>query len=79
MDGYAVATRLRELLGQDEIFLIAVTGFSQTEDLRRAIESGFDAHLTKPINYSWLSSLLAEGNFRKTAPVPPAVQSSTSG
>ena len=79
MDGYAVATRLRELLGQDEIFLIAVTGFSQTEDLHRAIESGFDAHLTKPINYSRLSSLLAEGNFRKTAPVSPGVQSSTSG
>jgi CheY-like chemotaxis protein len=79
IDGYAVATRLRELLGQDEIFLIAVTGFSQTEDLHRAIESGFDAHLTKPINYSRLSSLLADGNFRKTAPVSPAVQSSTSG
>jgi CheY-like chemotaxis protein len=78
MDGYAVASRLRELLGQDEIFLIAVTGYSQAEDVQRAVESGFDAHLSKPINYSRLSSLLAEGHFRKAVP-PPAVQSSTSG
>ncbi|HEY6065970.1 MAG TPA: response regulator [Thermoanaerobaculia bacterium] len=78
MDGYAVASRLRELLGSEEIFLIAVTGFSQAEDLQRAIESGFDAHLSKPINYSRLSSLLAEGNFRKAAE-PPPLQSSTSG
>ncbi|HEV8610088.1 MAG TPA: response regulator [Thermoanaerobaculia bacterium] len=78
MDGYAVASRLRELLGQDEIFLIAVTGFSQAEDLQRAVESGFDAHLSKPINYSRLSSLLAEGNFRKASP-PYPIQSSTSG
>ena len=78
MDGYAVASRLRELLGHDEIFLIAITGYSQAEDLQRAAESGFDAHLTKPINFSRLSSLLAEGNFRKAAP-PSSVQSSTRG
>ena len=78
MDGYAVASRLRELLGADEIFLIAVTGFAQAEDRQRAAESGFDAHLAKPINYSRLSSLLAEGNFRKSTP-PSAIQSRTSG
>jgi CheY-like chemotaxis protein/two-component sensor histidine kinase len=62
MDGYAVASRLRELLGENEIFLIAVTGYTGQEDRERAADSGFDAHLSKPINYSRLSSLLAEGS-----------------
>jgi CheY-like chemotaxis protein len=65
MDGYAVAVRLRELLGNDEIFLIALTGYAEPEDRLRAEESGFHAHLAKPINYSRLSSLLAEGNRRE--------------
>ena len=64
LDGYAVALRLRELLGNDEIFLIALTGYAEPEDRLRALESGFHAHLPKPINYSRLSSLLAEGNRR---------------
>jgi CheY-like chemotaxis protein len=62
MDGYAVALRLRELLGENEIFLIAVTGYTGQEDRQRAADSGFDAHLSKPINYSRLSSLVAEGS-----------------
>jgi len=64
MDGYAVAGRLRELLGNDQIFLIALTGYAEPEDRLRALESGFHAHLTKPINYSLLSSLLTEGHRR---------------
>ena len=77
MDGYAVAARLRELIGHDEIFLIAVTGYAGDEDRRRAADSGFDAHLSKPINFSRLSSLLAEGNFGRNRVTP--VQPSTSG
>jgi CheY-like chemotaxis protein/nitrogen-specific signal transduction histidine kinase len=67
MDGYAVAARLRELLGEAGVFLIAVTGYAAEEDRRRALESGFDAHLSKPINYSRLSSLLTEGHARNPA------------
>ena len=77
MDGYAVALRLRELLGNDEIFLIALTGYAEPEDRLRALESGFHAHLPKPINYSRLSSLLAEGN-RRGAPQPDS-QPKTAG
>ena len=67
MDGYAVASRLREILGENEIFLIAVTGYSSEEDRERAADSGFDAHLSKPINYSRLSSLLAEASSARPA------------
>jgi CheY-like chemotaxis protein len=77
LDGYAVALRLRELLGNDEIFLIALTGYAEPEDRLRALESGFHAHLPKPINYSRLSSLLAERN-RRGVPQPDS-QPKTAG
>jgi CheY-like chemotaxis protein len=50
MTGYEVARRVRaERWGRD-IYLIAVTGWGQMEDKARAIASGFDHHLTKPVD-----------------------------
>jgi CheY-like chemotaxis protein len=77
MDGYAVALRLRELLGNEEIFLIALTGYAEPEDRLRALESGFHAYLAKPINYSRLSSLLTEGVRRSASDPDP--QPNTAG
>ena len=59
MDGYEVARRLRELPGSHSMFLVAVTGYGQDEDRRRAYETGFDHHLTKPVEPAKLGSLLA--------------------
>jgi CheY-like chemotaxis protein len=42
--------------------LIALSGYSQPEDRKRAIESGFDLHLIKPVK---LSELLAALNAEK--------------
>ncbi len=47
MDGFEVASQAREQLGRD-VVLVAVSGFGQPEDIRRAFEAGFDEHLTKP-------------------------------
>jgi PAS domain S-box-containing protein len=47
MSGYEVAKALRALAG-DRMLLVAVTGYAQPEDVRRAVESGFDRHLAKP-------------------------------
>lgn len=48
--GFEVARRVRlEPWGQD-VYLIAVTGWGQKEDKVRAITSGFDHHLTKPVD-----------------------------
>jgi two-component system CheB/CheR fusion protein len=58
MDGYELAIRLRELPGYEAVPMIAVTGFSMYDDRRRALESGFNAHLTKPINPSALLELI---------------------
>jgi CheY-like chemotaxis protein len=59
LDGYAVAQRIREAFGERPIVLIALTGYVDSEDHRRALESGFDAHLAKPINAEKLNSILA--------------------
>ncbi|HET8644926.1 MAG TPA: response regulator, partial [Vicinamibacteria bacterium] len=48
MDGYEVARRVRAQGRQ--VYLIAVTGWGQESDRRRAEAAGFDAHLTKPAN-----------------------------
>jgi two-component system CheB/CheR fusion protein len=48
MDGYEVAKRLRQGAGGDKVLLVAVTGYGQEEDRRRAKEAGFDEHLLKP-------------------------------
>ena len=39
--------------------LIAVTGWGQEEDRRRALEAGCDYHLTKPVDPAALEKLLA--------------------
>jgi signal transduction histidine kinase/CheY-like chemotaxis protein len=58
LDGYEVARRLRPALGQD-VLLIALTGYGQPEDKRRAFEAGFDLHFTKPIDLDQLHELVA--------------------
>jgi CheY-like chemotaxis protein len=59
MDGYRVARALRENPATAAARLIALTGYGQEEDRRRAREAGFDEHLTKPADPAVLGSLLA--------------------
>jgi CheY-like chemotaxis protein len=61
MDGYAVARHLREEPALAHVRLIAMTGYGQEEDRRRAREAGFDHHLVKPVDLDSLRDLLAEG------------------
>ncbi len=56
-DGYEVARRLRE--GGSRARLIALTGYGQPEDVRRAQEAGFDGHLVKPVDLQQLLRDLA--------------------
>jgi CheY-like chemotaxis protein len=57
LDGYEVARRLRQAL-DGLIVLIALTGYGQPEDRRRAFVAGFDHHLTKPADPEHLVRLL---------------------
>lgn len=58
MDGYVVAKRIRENEGGAHIRIVALTGYGQAEDRKRALENGFDFHLTKPVNLDQLLELL---------------------
>jgi PAS domain S-box-containing protein len=58
MNGYEVAARMRPKIGPAQ--LIALTGYGQTEDVRRATEAGFDAHLIKPVDFDELERIIAE-------------------
>ena len=60
IDGNEVARRIRSILGEDAISLIAMTGYGQPEDRRRALQAGFDFYLIKPVDPGILSRLLAE-------------------
>ena len=57
MDGYDVARGLRALLGRGPV-LVALTGYGQDEDRRRAIAAGFDHHLVKPTSLEALHEIL---------------------
>jgi signal transduction histidine kinase len=58
MDGYELAVRLRELPGNEDLCLFAVTGYGQEADRQRAREAGFEQHLTKPVDLGRLEALL---------------------
>jgi CheY-like chemotaxis protein/two-component sensor histidine kinase len=59
MNGYELAKKIRSVEWGKQILLIAVTGWGQADDKRRAREAGFDHHLVKPIDIQQLRSLLA--------------------
>jgi CheY-like chemotaxis protein len=59
MDGYEVARRARPLASPGQMTLIALTGYGRDEDKARALEAGFDYHLTKPVDVDALRTLLS--------------------
>ncbi len=58
LDGYAVAREVRQWPEAHAIRLVAVTGYGQAEDRRRALAAGFDLHVTKPVDASMLDEML---------------------
>ena len=58
-DGYEVARRIRAAPEGASVLLVALTGYGQPADRRRAEEAGFDLHFVKPVDPSRLIALLA--------------------
>jgi CheY-like chemotaxis protein len=54
MDGYELAERLRANANLQDMKLIALTGYGQESDRRRAHRAGFDLHLVKPVDLDQL-------------------------
>src|SRR5262249_53233352 len=59
MNGYEAARSIRQQPWGRNIILVALTGWGQEEDKRRATENGFDHHLTKPVDAGTLDKLLS--------------------
>jgi CheY-like chemotaxis protein len=73
MDGYAVAREVRADPALGDVFLVALTGYALPDDLRRAQEAGFDAHLAKPPPLERIEALLGRARPRpRTDPLAGA-------
>jgi CheY-like chemotaxis protein len=59
MSGFEVARAVREAMGANHVLLVALSGYGASEDVERAIDAGFDAHITKPADPDRLEELLA--------------------
>jgi CheY-like chemotaxis protein len=59
MDGFEVARRLRQALG-NHVLLIALTAYREPAYRIRAFRSGFDAFLNKPANLDELHCILEQ-------------------
>lgn len=57
LSGYDIARHVREKRG-DEVLLVAITGWGQEDDRRKAREAGFDHHFTKPADFDVLIKLI---------------------
>jgi PAS domain S-box-containing protein len=58
LDGHAAARRLRAIPALGATVLVALTGYGSPADRRRSEESGFYAHLVKPVAFAALRELL---------------------
>lgn len=58
LDGYEVARRIRGEPWGTQLFLVAVSGWGQSEDRQRATDAGFNLHFRKPIGLPILEGIL---------------------
>jgi CheY-like chemotaxis protein len=58
LSGYVLAKHIRAARWGQRTLLVAITGWGQNEDRRRAYEAGFDHHLAKPVAAEAIDSLL---------------------
>ena len=63
--GYEVARQLRQREATRACLLVAVTGWGQENDRRRAREAGFDRHLVKPVSPGDIEAIV-----ESAAPLP---------
>ena len=61
MDGYQLAQQLRAQPSLSGLVLVALTGWSGPEHEIKALESGFDHHMVKPVDFAMLQRVLERG------------------
>jgi hypothetical protein len=55
--GYEVVSQAKQ---KQAVKAVALTGFDREEDIRRGKEAGFDFHLSKPVDFHELRSVLSQ-------------------
>src|SRR5262245_37003888 len=66
LNGYEAARKIRAQPWGKQMVLIALTGWGQKQDRRRTQDAGFDAHLTKPVNFTAIMDLLRKLSANST-------------
>jgi two-component system CheB/CheR fusion protein len=74
IDGFALAGMIRAHDRGREARLYAISGYGREEDRRLALASGFDGHLTKPVDPKILLTLLSEGPVAISGAGEPATE-----
>jgi CheY-like chemotaxis protein len=59
VNGYELAKQIRQQPWSKNLVLVALTGWGQEQHRRRSEESGFNHHLTKPVEFDVLQDILA--------------------
>ena len=75
MDGYQVARAFRSRQALRDMFLVALSGYAQPDDLQRARDAGFNRHLAKPTSVESLERLLSEARREPPPATRPALAS----
>ena len=73
MDGFDLASRLRKERSCAGATIIAVTGYGQAEDRRRALEAGCDHHLVKPVEIEEVEAHSGDGDGTVVRSLGPLV------
>ena len=68
LDGYETCRRIREEFGSS-LMVVALTGWGQERDKHKAMQAGFDLHLTKPADPTVLEELLTTASIERAARV----------
>lgn len=66
LNGWQLASRLRDLAGKECPILIALSGYGTEQDRRRSADAGFDFHFVKTIPIDAILAVLSE----VTRPLP---------
>ncbi len=64
LDGYQLATAVRQQQTDPQVYLVALTGYGRSEDRQAVIAAGFDAHLVKPPRREELAEVLEHAAAR---------------
>src|SRR5262249_57077492 len=76
MDGFEMMKELRQLPNMTEVPAIALSGYVSQKDTRMALDAGFNAHISKPVEPSELLRTIARLLGIKEAIAKPALKKS---